>query len=183
MTLPFSMVNLADGMTVTEVDMDALRGNITALNDRMNEQIVGHGWRDTSSTPSTVNGQVQGALRVDNIPVLNGQRYLAWMPQGHPTSNVTTDTWRTEIRYLTGGGAAVTTSPVVPGAQGHGVFGNPMTLAGIMPITSTGVISVLITISRTAGTGNVQYFADGVRRLDLLVLRLGSTVANQGIAV
>src|SRR5688500_5519294 len=76
-------------------------------------RVVAWGRRITASPTTTTT--TLGVLRLDNVPLKNGRSYTICTGTLHPTSSVTTDNMRLEIRYSTSG-TATTASPVLPGA-------------------------------------------------------------------
>lgn len=145
------------------------------------QRVVKYGKRTTASSTATSSTAV-GVLRLDSINLKAGQDYTVVTGTLHPTSSVTTDNMRLEIRYSTSGNAT-TSSTVLAGLQAFEVYGNTSLLRAKFQCVADVTVSLLLCIARDTGTGNVQVYADGTRITEMEVRHDGPTVANTGVAV
>lgn len=135
-------MGLAAGQIARDTDFSALPG-----------RMIAYGSRGTNSTATTTE---QGVIRLDNITVVSGHRYVL-VGTAAVTSTVTGDQATTRMRVSTSG-VATTASTQVGAAPGT-KMDNTMFLATGATATYlasvTGTISVLFSVVRLSGTGNV----------------------------
>jgi hypothetical protein len=143
-------------------------------------RVVAWGRRITASPTTTTT--TLGVLRLDNVPLKNGRSYTICTGTLHPTSSVTTDNMRLEIRYSTSG-TATTASPVLPGALAFELFGNTAGLRTKYTPSADETASFLLCIARDTGSGNVQLYADGTRVTDMEVIDDGPALADTGVDI
>lgn len=163
---------------------DATETALTTINTKVvvaDQRVVKWGYRDTASSNATSSSAV-GVLRIDGIELKAGQDYTVITGTLHPTSSVSTDNIRLEIRYSTTG-VATTASAVLAGEQGFELFGNTTMLRAKFKVVADVTVSLLLCIARDTGSGNVTLYADGTRRTEMEVQRCGPSVVNSGVAV
>ncbi len=120
-------------------------------------------------------------LRLDNKPIVVGQSYSI-VCLVHPTSTVTTDNMRVEIRYTTNGTTPTTASPILQGLIGYQSFGPPMCLmAEYVASGSDSLLSLILCVAREAGSGTVSLYADGARTTEMKIYRSGFDVGDTGV--
>jgi len=143
--------------------------------------------RGTRTTVSTLTTTIVGVLRLDSIVVYSGRSYRFTVNCMGPKSTVALDTVLTELRYSTSG-AATTSSTVMPGGQGY--FKEPandsattFVMAPTYDPPANQTLSVLLTVSRALGTGNISMYADASHMLQISVDDIGVAVANTGVVI
>lgn len=174
--VPVDIKALADAADTTVKSID---NRLVTVESNRARGIVKYGFVTTPSGVSTSTTAV-AVMRLDDIPLLSGRSYLITCPTLHPTSSVTTDNTRVELRYSTSG-AATTASSVLPGAQAYQVFGSTVNLTTVYQPGSNQTLSLLLCVARDSGTGNVTMFADATRLSQIIVYDQGLAVSNTGV--
>lgn len=169
------MADAVAGQVALSAEYNKLIDNILYLDTK--NDIVAWGRRITNSTGSVTTTGVP-VMRV-NGPVISGNQYRVRTGSIHPTSTITTDTIRCEIKFTMSGNAS-TGSPVLPGAQVYEAFGNSSIIDTVWTATSTGTLSTVLCVARESGSGTVSLFADGTRVTDVYIEDLGLAVAASG---
>lgn len=144
--------------------------------------VVARAVRTTISTGSTSTTDIP-VLSLSNILMLSGQEYSIRTSCLAPNGGAT-DVARVQIRYNTSGSTASISDPILPGGQGFGI-GNG---SGFTPLTldceyipgSTQVVSLLLCVARSSGSGTVTLYADGTRTIELKVIANGLSVLDTG---
>lgn len=126
-------------------------------------RLLGRARRITTSSGSTSTTAV-GVLRIDNIAVVAGRAITVRTISIHPTSTITTDTARVEIRFSTAG-VATTASTVLVGAQIFELFGNSAKIETTYIPPANQTLSLLLCVARESGTGTVSLFSDATLRI------------------
>lgn len=119
--------------------------------------ILARGNRTTSSSTTTTE---VGVLRVDNIPIVAGRAYPVWTCGLYLISSVASDLPEAKVRYSTSG-VATTASTILAKGEDQVTSGTQpvSTIAqGVYVATVTGTLSLILTVSRSAGTGSVSIF-------------------------
>lgn len=145
-------------------------------------RLLGRARRITNSSGSTSTTAV-GVLRIDNIAVISGRAITVRSSTLHPTSTVTTDTVRLEIRYTTTGVAATTASAVLPGAQAFELFGNTTTLETTYVAPASQTLSLLLCVAREVGSGTASLFADANRFTEFKIYDDGNDPGDTGVDI
>lgn len=171
-----AMADAVAGQVALSAEYNKLIDNILYLDTK--SVLVGFGRRTTSSSTANSSTAV-GVLRLE-APIISGNKYRVKTGVIHPTSTVTTDTARCELRFSVSGNAT-TSSPVLPGALAFEAFGNTTSLDTVYTALATGTLSVALCVARESGSGNVSLFADGTRVTDVYIEDLGLSVANSGV--
>jgi hypothetical protein len=171
-----AMADAVAGQVALSAEYNKLIDNIQYLDTQ--STIVAFGRRVTSSSTSNSTTAV-GVIRV-NGTIISGNKYRIRTGVIHPTSTVTTDVARVEVRFSVSGNAD-STSPVLPGALAYEAFGNTTSLDTVYTATANGTLSVALCVARETGSGNVSLFADGTRVTDLYIDNLGLSVASSGV--
>lgn len=139
--------------------------------------ILRRGNRPTASATTTTTEI--GVLRVDGIPIVSGRAYRIWTSPLFLYSSVTNDIVDARIRASTSGAATTASTQIgnplrLKTDSGPGVS-SPMSV--IYPATVTGTLSVLLTVVRTSGTGNVQLLIGE----DLIIEDVGIDPGDTGV--
>lgn len=149
--------------------------------------VIARGFRTTSSTATTTE---VGVLRLDNIPVFEGRLYRVWLATSALwNSTVAADLM--EGRFYYGFGATATPAVIgtnlfgvlsiaarsAAGAQFSGSVGSFLVSPG------TGIMSVLLTVLRTAGAGSVSITSSASYPIHLVVEDIGPDPGDTGIDI
>lgn len=165
----------------TSTAINALAGYV----DATRTGILARGRRTTSSSTTTTT---VGVLRIDDVPIAGGYLVmLSTSPLG-TVSSVANDAVRAELRYTTDGSTPTTSSPLVPGAtyqeisSASGIKQGP--IIGFYTPTSDETLSVLLTVTRVGGTGNVSIYADGANvTMDVWIESRGIDTGDVGVDI
>lgn len=153
-----------------------INNKVVAL-ENSRPKLLSRARRITASSAST--GSTVGVLRL-NTAVVSGRMYL---PQFycHPTSSVTTDNIEVGLRFDLAGNADAS-DPILPGARGFGLFGQPRSFECVPWVaTATGTLSLCIYVRRDTGSGSVTLYADSTERFtDLLLWEIVSGPVASG---
>jgi hypothetical protein len=154
---------LAEAVETELVRIDAA---ILTVDAKFNDK--GRGVRPTSSSVSASTTLV-GVLRVDSMALLSGVQYEVeyWC---HPTSTVTTDAIKTEVRFSTSGSATTASSQLVESAV-YTNFGSSVRWSAEYTPGSNVTASFLLCLSRAIGSGNCTLFADAAERFTRIRIR------------
>lgn len=175
--VPVDMKNLADDV---DAALDGVDDRLDLVEANRARGLVKYGAVTTASGVSTSSTAV-GVMRLDSISLLSGRAYLISCPAMHPTSTVTTDVMRVEVRGSTSG-TATTASAVIPGLQAYALFGQPMSLETVYQPGSNQTLSLILCIARDSGSGNVTMLADTSGRLSqIIVTDIGLAVSNSAV--
>jgi hypothetical protein len=109
---------------------------------------------DSSTTTSEI-----GVLRLDSIPIINGVVYLIESAPMYLLST-TGDIVNARFRYSTAGAATTASSQLGQAFQTITNSSQPTSamLKVLYPAATTGSLSVLLTITRSSGSGNLKTF-------------------------
>lgn len=160
---------------------DLLNAHDTALVGA--NKLLRRGRRTTGSSTTTTE---VGVLRVDSIPIISGHVYAILTSPLAIISTVANDTPRANIRVDATGASATTASTQLDLMQ---IPVTSTTNSPLIPLTAlyvsatTGLLSVLLSVSRAAGTGSVSIGAGTINPVDLLILDFGVDPGNTGTAI
>lgn len=140
--------------------------------------------RRTSVTGS-ITGTETGVLRIDNIPVVSGLLYLVEVSEINMDTSVANDIAAVKFRVSTSGAATTSSTQVNQVRNTIDDAANSNILAGsfVYPSPSTGILSILLSCQRIAGTGNIIIFANSVDILDMTVICLGTDPGDSGVVL
>lgn len=132
-------------------------------------------------TPSAgvAGSSAQGVRRLDSVLMKLGCAYRIYTGTLHPTSTVSTDNLRVEIRY-NNAGLSSASSTLLPGALAFEAFGNTTTLNAFYVPAADETVSFALCVARDTGTGSASLYADTSRRTQLFVEEC-PLVANTGV--
>lgn len=151
---------------------------VTAIDDPRGG-VVRRGQRLSSSSTTTTEG---GVLRLDSVPLQNGRIYLVCTNSLFFASSVAADVITGRLRYNAAGTA--TTSSTIIGEGGTTQptttsFGTPVTELFVPP--STANYSILLSVARIGGTGNVSIaVATNHPSIELFVLDVTAPTGDPG---
>ena len=144
-------------------------------------RLLGRARRITSSSGSASSTAV-GVLRIDGIAVVSGRAITVRSGTLHPTSTITTDTIRLEIRVSTAG-AATTASGILPGAQAFELFGNTSIIETTYVPPANQTLSLLLCVARETGSGTASLFADATRFTEFKIYDDGTDPGDTGVDI
>lgn len=151
--------------------------------------MVAYGSRPSSNGNSAVltpSGSTStGILRIDNVQLYAGRRYMIESSDLRVDLGTSTDRPRFELRLNTAGTAttstAITARTEVAGADLNNM---PHLRRVITPSSSTSVASLLLSVTRPSGSGTIQVMAGtDDETLWIAVTDLGVAVADSGVVL
>jgi fructose-specific phosphotransferase system IIC component len=155
--------------------------------------MVAYGSRPIASGvagPVTPSGAaVQGVLRLDNITMTAGRRYLVMSSPLRMALATATDRGKFELRYnatgtATTSSAAISRSEIAVPTGGFTNDSFPPMRKVITPGSSTALASVLLCMSRPTGTGAITaYGSTDDEQLWIAVIDQGLAVADGGVTI
>jgi hypothetical protein len=148
-------------------------------------QIIARGSRITSSAAVTAETAV---LRVPVGTLTSGHAYRISTCALSFYSTAANDTVCGRIRYTTDGSAPTTASAIMPGTivqtrlVGAGI--DEHRILSTEYVAGAGVnLTLLLTVARSAGTGNVQFLSSADMPILVTVMTLGKDQGNVGVAL
>lgn len=143
---------------------------------------VARGRRTTNSSTTTTE---VGVLRIDSITVTSGRLYGIFTSALILASTIANDTLRAIIR-----GDTSTTATTSSTQLDMGQLQQPNTSAppgsmivALYPAAATATLSVLLSVARQTGTGNVQILGASTFPIDMWVVDLGPDPGNTGVSI
>lgn len=177
---PDTITSPYTGQLVVTTDTGTTWQRISGAWTCASNRLIAFSERTTSSSTANSSTAV-GVRRCDGIALRPGIRHRIATGTLHPTSSVSSDNLRVEIRYSTSG-VATTASPVLPGALAFEAFGNTTKLETFYVPTVPETLSILLCIARDTGSGNASLYADSTRRTQMFVEECPN-IANTGTDV
>jgi len=162
--------------------VDTALASLAALITPLPKGLVGYGSRATNSTTT---GTEIGVLRVDDIPVKLGRAYLIAVPTVHAQGNAAAVV-AVRLRITTDGSDAGTGSTELRFVQTTMLTGTPdqpVEIAHLYKPASDHLLSVLLTVGKVAGSGNVGLIAASTKNIDLCIHDVGLAVADTGVDI
>ena len=162
------------------------RARAADVNDLIDEDsvlplgIIARGNRTTSSTTTTTE---VGVLRLDDIPIYTGRTYRIWTTPLQLDTSVANDVIRANLRITTDGSTPSTSSTVLTWAQSRADDAtNPYTHVISVDYSPAAdeLLSILLTVARTSGTGNVSILAASTAPINLVVEDIGTDPTDTG---
>jgi len=145
--------------------------------------VIKRGQRITASSTTTTE---VGVLRVDDVPVYAGRAYKVWTSPLILDTSVANDVARAHLRYTEDGSLPATSDTQLQAA--HGVLANitsgesRVVVANYSP-AADGLLSVLLSVSRVSGTGNISISASATFPIDLVVEDMGLDPGDVGVDI
>lgn len=140
--------------------------------------------RRTTATGSVTTTET-GVLRLDSVPLLAGRAYEISTSGINLDTSVANDIATARIRISTSGAATIASTQI---AQMRNTIDDAAN-SNVIPLQTyyfPGVdttLSVLLSIVRVAGTGNIIVFCSGTEILDLIVTDLGVAPTDTGVVI
>jgi hypothetical protein len=169
-----------------------VRNAINDLDDRVSplevqsQRIVARGRRNTST--GNVTTTETGVLRIDNIPVIAGGSYRISTSNMNLDGSVDNDVGTARIRVATG--AFGTTATIASTLIGYlrntidsAANSNVLNLQAFYFPSSDTYLSVLLSIIRQGGSGNIIIFGSASDLLDLTVEYSGADPGDTGVII
>jgi hypothetical protein len=177
----FDWTNVAFGFVADPVPINAMGLYV----DRMSKRVVGWGQR---ATPSSFTSTEVGALRIDNLIIKAGEIYRFWTSPllfradtagGNPVANLRIST----------SGVATTSSTTL--TQAFDIVGTTPANANFMTkginfiyqSASDQIASLLLSVARFSGTGQVVINAGASIPIQLVAEWIGADPGNTGVAL
>jgi hypothetical protein len=174
-----------EGMVAYLADVDRLcfyTGSVWAW---VPGQVLARGNRATTSTLTTSE---VGVLRLPVGSLVAGQTVSVKASPLFLYSSVAGDFVFAQIRYTTDGTTPSTASPILPGAQAHvridvaGVDVSTHIVTTYTPATAVN-LTLLLTVSRSAGTGSVAITGGTVHPYEVVVTAMGTDPTDTGVDI
>lgn len=164
-----AIVAATSAMTIFRTDLKRMRINDGSIFRTEPGIVIARGNR--AATSSTTTTSEIGVLRLDSIPIETGGVYEICTGQLYLLSTVTNDTITAKMRVSTSGAATTSSTALGNGLQLKTDSVQPPSapMNNIYVASTTGSLSVIITVQRTSGSGNVSIFGG----LDLWVRTAG----------
>lgn len=166
--------------------MTAYAGQIASPSDYNNDtrKLIARANRVTSSSTTTTESDV---LRLDGLALKAGRVYNFHTGSLQPVSSIANDYIAIKLRYSSTGTASTAgASTVLMTAQSRitGASGNETAHADVLYVPAadeTG--SLVLTISRVSGTGNVSIGSGATLPIELWVFDCGVDPGNTGVSL
>lgn len=148
-------------------------------------RIVARGRRTTTSAIATTTEI--GVLRLDNIPVFDSKAYAITTSSINIDTSVANDIGDARIRVAqnpTPGTVATTASTQIGHVRNtidDAAASNVIPANAFYFPTADGYLSVLLSLFRQAGTGNIIIFCSATELLDLVVWEMGLDPGDTGV--
>jgi len=163
-----------------------LAAAFTAINDATDTLAgrveVKYAYRDTNGT-NTTTGE-QGYLRLDNIPIVNGDLYLAVISPMIFQSSAAGDLIQILLRGSTSGAATNASAALHLLADTSQTAGGAQKTKGFTfryQAGTTGNLSLRLSYLRFSGSGNVRINASSDIPVQMSVFRMGPGQADTGV--
>jgi hypothetical protein len=145
--------------------------------------IIARGNRTTNSTTTTTE---VGVLRLDDIPMYADRTYKIWTSALTLDTSVAADVAAANLRYTTDGSTPTTSSTILTAAQAplaNATSGNSVTIIiDYSPATDT-LFSVLLTVTRVSGTGNISIAGAATAPIDMVIEDIGQDPTDTGVDI
>lgn len=144
--------------------------------------VVMRAQRTTSSSTTTTE---VGVLRLDGVPIVAGRSYRIWTSPLAVHSSAANDVVRARLRVSTSGTATTSstqlaiTQDIVPNTA----HPPAPSISSRYDPTSSGTLSVLLTVGRQTGTGNVDILSGSGLEIELVVEDVGLAVSDTGVDI
>lgn len=165
---------------------DIVVGDVNDLSDPdlspIGTGVVGRGRRTTST--GNVTTTETGVLRLE-VPVYAGRLYMIKTSNINIDTSVDNDIGRVAVRYSTSGNATTssTLGNYVRETIDSATNSNVHDLTMFYVASADATLSVLLTLLRQGGTGNLIVFCSGTDILDLVVTDLGPDPGDSGTVI
>lgn len=170
------MTTYFSGQTLRASDLEFLLGTTSPLP----LGILARGNRTTTSTTTTTE---VGVLRLDDIPIYAGRTYKIWTSPLRLDTSVANDIARALVRMTTDGATPTTSSTALTSAQAALISATDGDTVDICIDYSPSVdelLSVLLTVARQAGTGNISITGAATVPINMVVEDIGLDPTDTG---
>lgn len=154
---------------------------VTAIDDKRGRMIA-FGQRLTSKT---YTGTEVGVLRLDSVPMVAGRRYRIHT-SSLEMSTVSGETGKANFRINTAG-TATTSSTLLGGATGNANTAFSPTQGPTVDFSyapaATGNVSILLTLLRSGGSGNVTLTGSSTQPIEMYVTDCGPDPGDTGVDI
>ncbi len=166
------------GDPVTADQLNDMSNPDTAL---VSTGIIARGRRTTAT--GSVTTTETGVLRIDGIPVYAGRGYSISTSCLNLDTSVNNDIASIIIRMSTAGTATTASTGVTTMRTtiDDATNSNILPVNGYVYPSASGTMSVLLSIVRVAGTGNIVLFSSGAQFTDMVVRDEGVMPADTGV--
>ncbi len=138
------------------------------------------------STNSTASSGLQGVLRLDNIPIIAGHKYLIHTSALLMLSSVSGDVATAQITASTSGPATTASTTIARATTSDLTIASATTgpISFIYEAASgtSGMLSLLLMSGRLSGTGNISINGSSTP-LQIHVYHIGTDVQDDGVAI
>ena len=168
--------------------MTVFGGDVIFASDINNQpKIIARGQRTTATAAITTTET--GVIRLDDVPVRNGYCYEITVDNINIDTSVANDIGIVRMRYVfaaSAGSTATTTSTQL------NTWRNTIddaTNSNVLPwvnhyfATADGFLSILFSLQRQAGTGNLIWFCSATDVCNVVVKDIGSDPGNTGVVI
>lgn len=146
--------------------------------------ILAYGERTSDKVYS---GTEVGVLRLDSVPIFNGYRYIICTSVLDLAESTSGDTGQAFLRFRTDGTAAGTSDTVLQTADVNAnssfVPRNSATFAEPYVAGANGTLSVLLSLGRSGGSGNITMLGAATRPIRLFIVQGGKDPGNTGVVI
>lgn len=183
---PAQFQALAEAVESKFVSVDSITSSHTASITLLNR--LGIKDRASRSTDSTATATEIGVLRLDDVPILAGRIYAIQTTPLGLDSTSTNDEIIAQFRFTTDGSTPTTASTVLPGGrvqvrQTDSNVPEHKTIYTTYTPAANETLSLLLTVARLAGAGNVRISPDTSGLTAFTVVDLGVDPGNHGTSI
>lgn len=157
------------GLFIAGTKIKAGRGGIVARGNRVSNSSV--------STTTEI-----AVLRLDDIPIFNGRAYSIYTTSLALNSTVASDVITARIRITTDGSTpGIASTQIGLGQEEMGAFAPAQPIIAEHYPGAAQTLSVLLTVARLSGTGNVTILGSAQFPISLIVTDLGVDPGDIGV--
>lgn len=145
--------------------------------------IIARGRR--SSATGNITTTETGVLRLDNVPVVSGRAYKVVTNGINMDTDTSNDVGTVRFRVNTAG-TATTSSTLINSFRNtidNNSQSNVISAIGMFIAGATGNASILLSLIRQAGSGNLIIFCDATNYLDMWVEDMGVAPSDTGVVI
>lgn len=170
-------------MAITETEVgDIVTADV--LNTNYPLGTVARGRRTTAT--GTVTTTETGVLRLDSVPLIGGHQYEICTSNINVDTSVANDVGTVRMRIdVTGASAGIASTQIaqIRQTQDSAADSNIVPMQAFYHPASDETLSVVITLIRAAGTGNLIVFCSSVDILDMQVIDHGVAPSDTGVVI
>lgn len=175
-----------DGFLAVEQALKAVDSRVVVLESLKSApgRIIAYGER---TSDKVFSGTEVGVLRLDGVQTVTGWRYIIGTSVLGLAMTTSGDTGQAYLRFRNDGVAAGTTDTLLQQADVNAnsafVPRNSATFAEPYLATATGSLSVLLSLGRSGGAGNITMLGSATRPIRLYVVQGGPDPGNTGVVI